>query len=266
MSQVEDEPMETIHLYMVREGDKRPSWLPVIISLIALSSLVAIGILTPPQQPVTRASIRVPAVLLPVRTFTARVAVIPTGRRMYPATTAHGTLTITNGSVIAQVIPAGLVFSITSEVAVITDRSVYVPAGSANGYGYATTAAHVSVAAVNLPTLAVNQVLGTSLYVRNLQPLTGGHPAYSVPFVTDQDKQLALIKARRSAALQINGLHYPCEERYSSGAQNVLLTWRCQFVTYHLPSYLHVSSVRLIGKNLMVTVWYVARPIPIWVK
>jgi len=266
MYQVEDEPMETIHLYVVREGEKRPSLMPVIISVLALSLLIAIGVLTPYKQPEQRASIRVPAVPLPMRTFTARVAVIPTGKSMYPPTTAHGTLTITNGSVIAQVIPAGFLFSITSEVAVITDRSVYVPAGSANGYGYATTAAHVSVAAVNLPTLAVNQVLGTSLYVRNLQPFTGGHPAYAVPFVTDQDKQLALVKARRSAALQINGFHYPCEERYVSSDQQVWLTWRCQFVTYHLPPYLHVSSVRLIGKNFMITVWYVARPIHIWVK
>ena len=61
MYQVDDEPqaaepVETIHLYIVREGDKKPSLVPVLISILTLSFLIAIGILTPYQQPETRAS------------------------------------------------------------------------------------------------------------------------------------------------------------------------------------------------------------------
>src|SRR5713101_3128316 len=107
MYQVEDEPVETIHLYVVREEPTKPSLTGIILSVIALSFLVAIGVLTPYQQPVQRASIRVPAVPLAIRSFTASVAIIPTGVKTYPATIAHGTLTITNGSVIAQILPAG---------------------------------------------------------------------------------------------------------------------------------------------------------------
>src|ERR1700719_3011770 len=107
MYKVDDEPIDTIHLYVVREGDKRPSLLPVLISVFALSILIAIGVLTPYQQPEQRASIRVPAALLPIKTFSASEPIIPTGIKTYPATTAHGTLTITNGSVISQVIPEG---------------------------------------------------------------------------------------------------------------------------------------------------------------
>src|SRR5437763_11847305 len=116
MYQVDEQP-ETIHLYVVREQDQRPSLLPLLLSVLALSVLVAFCVSTPSQQPVIRVRLRVPAVLLPTQAFTAQVPIIPTGIRIYSATTAHGTLTITNGSVIAQVIPAG--FSVQN---VATDR------------------------------------------------------------------------------------------------------------------------------------------------
>jgi hypothetical protein len=260
MYQVEDEPIETIHLYVVREGDTRPSWLPVIISLIALSILIAIGIATPYTQPVTRASIRVPAVLLGVRSFTASVVIVPTGLKTYPATTAHGLLTVTNGSIIAQVIPAGFVVS-----NVATDAAVYVPPGSANGFGYAIVPAHAltSGAAGNLTPLAINQVIGSSVYIRNLSAFHGGQDAYSVKYVTEQDKQSAIITARNLLAVNAVGLHYPCAEQVN-GAMTV--TWRCQFLTYRIPAFYHVTGVRIIGNNLLLTVWFVVRPRCIWVK
>ena len=139
MLHVDDRP-ETIHLYVVREEAPKPQLVPIFLSVVALASLVALSVMVPYQQPVTRAVIRVPAVLLPIRTFTATAAVIPTGIKTYPATTAHGVLTITNGSVISQTIPQG--FRLGN---VITDTSVFVPAGSANGYGYATVSAHALV-------------------------------------------------------------------------------------------------------------------------
>src|SRR5436309_1150988 len=97
--QTVDEKPETIHLYVVREEVPRPLLLPIFLSVLALASLVALSIAVPYQQPVTRAVIRVPAVLLPLKTFTAHVAIVPTGVRTYSATIAHGTLTITNGSI-----------------------------------------------------------------------------------------------------------------------------------------------------------------------
>src|SRR5437764_4777673 len=123
MYQVDEQP-ETIHLYVVREQQPRPSVLPLLLSVLALSVLVAFCVSTPSQQPVIRVRLRVPAVLLPTETFTAHVPLFPTGMRAYSAKAAHGTLTITNGSVIAQVIPAG--FSVQN---VATDTAVYVPGG-----------------------------------------------------------------------------------------------------------------------------------------
>src|SRR6266852_697381 len=131
MHQVDDAPMETLHIYFEREQPPRPSLLPMFLSVCALFTLVAVSVFSPPQQPVMRAVIRVPAVLLPPRTFTAQTPVIPTGVHTYPAATAHGTLTITNGSVISQTLPAGLFFISTSGLSVITDTAVFVPTATA---------------------------------------------------------------------------------------------------------------------------------------
>ncbi len=259
MQSVDEQP-ETIHLYVVREAAPKPSLLPIFLSVVALSILVAVCVFSPYQQPVTRITLRVPAVLLPFQTFTAQVAVIPTGVKVYPATTAHGILTITNGSVIAQTIPQD--FRLGN---VITDRVVFVPAGSANGYGVATVRAHALISGTsgNIPAYAINQVVGSSIYIRNLTAFYGGHDAYTVMIVTPQDRQTAIDRARQELTYLSTGLHYPCNEAISGA---VIVTWRCQFVTYHIPGFYHVTGVRIIGKNLFIDVWFVARQERIWVK
>jgi len=262
MFEVDDEPTETLHIYVVREAAPKPSLLPIVLSVLALLTLVAFGVLSSTQQPVTRAVIRVPAVLLPLETFTAQVAIIPTGVRVYPATTAHGILTITNGSVIAQTLPASVIFITNSGVSIATDQAVFVPAGNANGYGYATVPAHalISGKAGNIPALAIDTVEGSSVYVRNLTSFHGGRNAYSVTFVTAHDIQGAVSIARHLLAAEASGLHYPCLETLRGA---VVVTWRCQFLTYHIPPYMHVTGVKIIGKNLLVAVWFVARPVHI---
>lgn len=262
MYQVEDESIETIHLYVVREGPARPSFAPIVLSLVTLSLLIALGIATPYTQPVTRLALRVPAVPLTVRSFTASVAIVPTGVRTYPATIAHGELTITNGSIIVQVIPAG--FTIQG---VATERAVYVPAGNADGYGKATVLAHAVMSGQqgNLPPLAINTVIGSSVYIRNLSAFTGGQDVYSVKYVTEQDRQSALAQARSQLVNEVTGLHYPCMEA-TTVAIKIKITWRCQFVTYIVPPYMHVYSVHLEGKNLVVDVVFTPLPRPGWVK
>jgi len=262
---VADDQPETIHLYVVRDETLKSSPFAISIPVLALLVIAALCTLFPYQQSVTRAVIRVPAVPLPPRTFTARVQVIPTGIKTYPATTAHGTLTITNGSVIAQTLPAGFIFITNSRVSVITDQAVFVPAGNANGYGYAVVSAHAAIAgkAGNIPAYAIDQVLGSSVYIRNLAAFRDGRDAYSVKFATSQDNQTALANARQHLSVLSTGLHYPCLETIRGA---FVVTWHCQFLTYHIPAYMHVTGIKIIGKNLLVAVWFVARPLRIWVK
>jgi hypothetical protein len=258
MQTLDDTP-ETIHLYVVRE-QVRPSLAPIILSAVFLASLVALAIAIPYQQPVSRAVIRVPAVPLAIRTFTSMAAVIPTGVRTYPATTAHGVLTITNGSIIGQSIPAG--FTVQG---VAIDDAVYVPGGSANGYGWAQVSAHALRAGKtgNLPALAINSVIGSSVYVRNMSAFSGGRDSYAVKVVTAQDKQVALTKARNALNIQSSGLHYPCSEHISG---TLMVNWRCQFLTYHIPAFYYVTGVRIIGKSLLLSIWFIPHPIRFWVK
>ena len=265
MHQVKDEPMETVHVYVVREGRKRPSPAPVIIPMLALFSLIALSVLTPYQPPEQRATIRVPAVPLPLKTWSVVEPVMATGLKTYPATHAQGILTIANGSVIAQELPKGLLFFGRDGVEVATDTAVFVPPGSAAGYGIATVSAHATASgkAGDIPALDIDSVEGSSIYIRNLRPFTGGQDATSVKFVTPQDRQTTLEAARVYLTAQMTRikaiLEHPCTESASFG--NMLRVTRvCRFVAYpKLPGF-HVTGVRIAGKTLLVDVVFAARP------
>jgi hypothetical protein len=258
-----DEKPETIHLYVVREEEPKPSVFPIVLSALSLAVLLAFCVLTPYRQPEVRAVIRVPAVLLPIQTFNLSLAIIPTGVKTYPATTAHGILTITNGSVISQTLPKGMNIG-----AVVLDYSVFIPAGSANGYGYTTVSAHALVSGKhgNIPAYGIDSVENASIYIRNLTAFRGGRDAYSVKVVTEQDRVRTIVKARSTIAAQINGLHYPCREVYLSEPKQITMTWRCQFAVYHVPSYMRVLGAKLAGRYFLVTVEFIPRPRRIWAK
>ena len=261
---VKDDDLDTAPL---REGQTRPSLAPVIISILALSLLIAIGFLAPYQQPEQRASIRVPAVPLPLKTFSVTEPVMATGVKTFPATIAHGMLTITNGSVIAQELPKGFLFTGADGIEVTTDEAVFVPAGSASGYGVAHVSAHTvtSGKSGNIGALDIDSVEGSSVYIRNLRAFTGGQDAYSVKFVTPQDRQTALDSARGYLAGQVSRiraiLENPCSESTAFG-RILRVTWVCRFAAYpHLPGF-HITGVRLAGKTLVVDVVFAARPRP----
>ena len=266
---VVDDTIETIHLYVVREEAKRPyTAFPLVCAFLCLLGIAAVIFYSAEHPYYEYEQLTVPAKFLPPKTFRAQAPIIPTGVHTYSATTAQGTLTITNGSVISQTLPAGLTFISNSGISIMTDTAVFVPAGSANGYGFATVAAHALISGEqgNIPAYAINQVEGSSVYIRNLAAFQGGRAAYSVKYVTEQDRQTALTKARGMLALQVHGLHYPCRELYLQSALVNTVTWRCQFLTYHVPSYMHVTGVRIVGKNLLLDVWFVPRPSRLWVK
>src|SRR5258707_13705578 len=111
MQTVDEEPLETIHLYVVREEAARPSLVPVILAVLTLSVLLVLCTLSPASQPEERRAIRIPAVFLLVKSFTTSVPIIPTGIQTYPATNAQGVLTLTNGSVVSQDLRQGPIFT-----------------------------------------------------------------------------------------------------------------------------------------------------------
>lgn len=257
-----EEPMETIHLYVVREAEQRPfSRLPLYCAVLCLVAIVALTIYSGEHPLYEHETLHVPAVLLPLTTFTASEKVIPTGVKTVPATHAAGTLTITNGSIVSAALPTGMLFTTTDGVEVVTETAVWVPAGSATGYGRATMVAQVVPTGINLPPLALNQVVGTSLYVQNRSAFTGGRKASRVTIRTPEDRLRAIAQARAALlpATHSRLLLTPCQEQV---AGDITLTWHCQFVTYHIPSFMRVMGVRVQGTQVLVEVESVVRPQP----
>src|SRR6266702_4123180 len=197
MHAVRDE-IETIHLYVVREEEKKPyTLLPLLCAFACLFGILTLTLYSAQHPYYEHKRLTLPAQFLPLKTFTAAAPIIPTGIQTYPATPAHGTLTLTNGSVVTEILPNGIIFT-GNGIEVVTQSSVLVPAGNAEGYGVAYVQAKAVIAGNigNIKPLTINVVYGTALYIRNMTSFTGGKDAYSVKVVTNQDKQTALDHAR----------------------------------------------------------------------
>jgi hypothetical protein len=272
MYSVDDKP-ETIHLYVVREEEKRPyTAFPLFCVFLCLLGIVAVTVYSAEHPYYEHERLRVPAQFLPLKVFTAEAPIIPTGLKTYPATYAIGSLTLTNGSVLSEVLPSGVIFNATDGVEVETTSSVFIPAGSASGYGVATVPARAVQAGKlgNIQTLAVNAVYGTALYVRNLTPFTGGHDRYSVTFATTQDKNTAYITARNLLALQkaqiAAYLAKPCREDLLTASSKMVVSLACQFAFFKVPSYMRVVTAHLVGTSFLVDVVFVPRLRPVWFR
>lgn len=266
---------ETLHLYVVREPIQTLSWLhwlPLALSLFALSVLVTLCAISPYRQQVVRTIIRVPAVFPPLQTYSASAQIEATGTKTYQATNAYGVLTITNGSVLAVTLPSGMLFAANDGTEVATLTSAFVSPGSALGYGFATVRAKAITGGKqgNIGALAINSVVGTSLFVRNLQPFHGGKDAHTVRFITTQDQQRATDAARALVTQQEADrkalLAFPCQEVVRQKNSVMTLLWSCQYVTFHIPSYMHVTAFRLEGRMVVVETWRVQRPNIIFYK
>jgi hypothetical protein len=116
----------------------------------------------------------------------------------------------------------------------------------------------------NIRALAVNAVYGTALYVRNLFPFSGGQEAYSVKVVLPTDRQTAITRARAAVSGQqahkTAVLDEPCKEVIIGQSGGIALTVSCRYATYRVPSYMHVLSATLVGKNFLVTVAFIPPP------
>ncbi len=233
-----DDPVETIHVYMVKEEEKQaPLLLPLFAALLCLAVITSVAIYSGSHPAYEHETLTVPAHFLPLKVFRAEAPIIPTGIKTYPATYAIGTLTLTNGSILSEVPPQGVIFNGVNGVEVQTMESVFIPAGSASGYGVATVPARAVQAGKsgNIQALAVNAVYGTALYVRNITSFHGGNDSYTEPLRLPKDRQTALTGAKLFLTTQQAHipaiLAQPCSESVSWGA-SVQLIWTCQFVAY----------------------------------
>src|SRR5258708_2223191 len=118
---LEVETKETIHIYYEREQERRPFVvLPILCAVLCLLGLAAITLYSAEHPYYEHERLLVPAHILPPQTLTAHVPIIPTGLKTYPALFAHGTLTLSNGSVISQELPKNFIISANNGIEVAT--------------------------------------------------------------------------------------------------------------------------------------------------
>ena len=256
---------ETVHLYVVREAsqEKHPYFLlPALLAIVCVLSMVGVTVYSGQHPAAEEEILRVPATFLPLHTFTTSVLVIPTGVKRYPAAYASGILTLSNGSVLAQHLPTGMLFRTAGGLEVVTTESADVPAGNGTNYGEAFVRAQAVSAGVtgNLAPLAINEVYGTSLYIRNDQAFQGGEEAYTQAFIQPSDTASALVRARgRLIALILDKLLFaPCREQWK-GSSLLRVSWTCQLLTY-APVAGRVLSSQVQGTWIVLDVERVARP------
>ncbi len=258
---VEDE-IKTRHIFVqqyeeyTRESISMGRAVNAILCLVCAVLLFAI----PSDRDVAPWTKIVPLEILPAQTFTTTVAIIPTGQNIVPAMSARGIITVYNGSFLAQQLPAGFILTSRGGMEITADQNTTIPAGNPPAYGMAKVPAHVIRAGQsgNIPALAINQIYGTSLYLKNLTAFSGGVDVRTVVIVTDADKAAALSSARYHLNTQAKSypamLGHPCGESVLQNDLALVVSWICQFVSYHVPAGLHVLSVQRIGESVKLEV------------
>lgn len=255
--------VETVYVTMsTTDPERHVRWnwrnmMDMVVRCLAVV-LLLVFVLVPEMPVYTVRALVVPAVLLPVQTITVSVPIAATGVKSYPATQAHGSLTISNGGSLTESLQAGFLLTTSSGVEVATDQGVTIPPGNGQSYGVATVSAHAVMAGSsgNIPAGSVDRTYGMDIFIRNLSAFSGGADAYAVRYETNQDKQAALATAsvQAEAKKPLELLLKPCSEITSQQSSQVSITLRCQPVTYRVPAgmQLQIVGVRVEGRKVVV--------------
>jgi hypothetical protein len=197
MRVVDEEPMETLHLYVVPEDQLPPkreylAIFTVIFCVIVLIGILAISILAPsPDHEVSFSLVFQGYALAPVNR-TIKVTAIATGRQYIPATTATGTITFYNGAVYAQIIPFDTVLKGADGIQVVTDEQAVIPPAAQTTppiYGQVSVAAHalISGKAGNIQAGDINEACCVTSVIAQNAVFHGGRDAYTYTYLSDRD-------------------------------------------------------------------------------
>jgi Baseplate J-like protein len=200
MQTVDDQPMETLHLYVVPENQlprKRDYLTICMISFCSLLffSIIAISLFPSKPQEVTY-SVHVQGFSLAPMRKTVHTTVIATGKQYVPATTASGTITFYNGAIYSQIIPSDTIIKGEDGVSVITDEQATIPPASQTippTYGQIRVSAHSVMPGTsgNITAGDINEACcATSIIAQNAS-FHGGHDAYTYTFLSEKDVQNA---------------------------------------------------------------------------
>jgi hypothetical protein len=117
MRVVDEDPMETLHLYVVPEDQLPPKWdflaiFTIIFCSVFLIGIIAISIPAPSPDHEVSFSLTIQGYALAPVSKTIQTNVTATGKQYVPATTATGMITFYNGAIYPQIIPVSRMCSL----------------------------------------------------------------------------------------------------------------------------------------------------------
>ncbi len=169
-----------------------------------LTTSATIHIAAQTNQP---AANQIPGRLLPSLTLSQAQTVKTTGIGHQPATEAQGYITLYNGLLASQTIPAGTVLTGADGVQVITDQMAVLPAATPPYEGQVTISAHATVPGSrgNIAAYDMNTAVSSTILAKNLQPFYGGRDARTYPVVAQADIDSAISHLKPSLAQSMQG-------------------------------------------------------------
>jgi hypothetical protein len=220
MRVVDEEPLETLHLYVVPEDQLPPkrdylAIFTVIFCLLVLIGILAISVLAPPPDHEVSFSLVIHGYMLAPISRTIKVNTIATGKQYVPATTATGTITFYNDAIYAQIIPSDTVLKGSDGIQVVTDEQAVIPPAAQTTpptYGQVSVAAHARISgkAGNIQAGDINEACCVTSVIAQNTLFHGGRNAYTYTYLSDQDvKKTAAPLLPKLQAQTLSTLPHP---------------------------------------------------------
>lgn len=194
---VDEQPMETLHLYVVPEEPKtRRNYLSIFITILCsliVIGIIAISVFSPTPNHNVAFTINVQGFALPPVTKTTTVTATATGKGHSDATFATGMITFYNGALYTQIIPTETILKGLDGVPVVTDTQAIIPPAAQTTpptYGHTNVPAHSLKAGIagNIQAGDINLACCvTSVIAQNHYAFTGGRNARNFTYLTKQD-------------------------------------------------------------------------------
>jgi Baseplate J-like protein len=199
MRVLDQEPMETLHLYVVPEDQLPPkrdyfALCMVIFCSLFLIGIIALSLLAPSPNHEVSFSLAIQGYALAPVSKTVKVTAIATGRQHIAATTATGTITFYNGAIYTQIIPFGTVLKGSDGIAIITDEQAVIPAAQQTTpptYGQVSVSAHALTQGIvgNIRAGDINEACCVTSVIAQNASFHGGRDASTYTYLSDQDVQ-----------------------------------------------------------------------------
>lgn len=170
------------------------------LNQIFTTSTVIIFIYPQTRTITTTATIQVQGRALIPLTLSQSMTVPATGKGQQNATQAQGTITLYNGSLTEQTVPAGTVLTGTDGIHIITNQTANIPAGSPPSYGQTSVNTHAIKAGSigNIQPGDISVALSRDLVAKNLAAFSGGQNERNFTFVTRRDLSQAAATLKTS--------------------------------------------------------------------